>query len=869
MKHSLYCLLMVGFLSLSGCSDTPEEKSADAQRHLSTAKAYQAQGQYRAALIEARNAASKSQQPQEALEVLASIYNQIGAHGAAIALLEKHAQQQYPLQLLLAEAYLGQQKYQSAIKLLSGLTADQNPQKYFELLSLAALAGQDKELADSSINRLVTLLGDSPLKYYWQAQQAAYNQEFAEAQKHLQTLVEKEPNNSKAWILKGNVALVSGALADAENYFSKALTLQTNSDILTAEKILVLTQLTEVLNRLGRMSEAYRYQKLLADANPESSAAQQKYNQALTLFQKGQLQEAETLLAELRAQFPQDKNTATLLGLVEFQQGDAQQAAQLFDQVIDPETATASVLQAAALAKLRSQQMDDALALLQSAAEKQPKNPEVLTTYAMALLDKSPNDNQAIALLEKSLALNPQQIRVYLVLARHQLRQKNSAKALAYLQTAFKQQPGDLLVQQALFGLFWQEKQLEPLASAQAQLPKDNPARQLFWQGWLALQQNNYPAAAEAFNRALAQNPNPEAYLAQVGLAQTLERQQQGDAALTAWQRALDANPQLIPAYARYLSLAKQLNRTDAVAPYLRALSEKTPAWQPQAVLAEWLGTQARWDDAVAAAQIAYDKSQQTPSLKPLLARLYWQKAQSLRSSDAEQSRQWLSKGLQLQPENADLFGGLLELQLAAKNFTQAQQLVDEYAKTAAPPAAVLYMRGLLAEAQEKPSDALSLYRESFRSQANDKAADGQLRILQKTQQREAAKAFLEQWIAQQPRNPKPRLYLAMAAQQAGDKAQAQKAYEDLLSQQAESVVALNNLAWLYHESGNPQALALAQKAYALAPQSAQVLDTYGWLLVHSGDKTQGIALLEKALQLAQDQEDIKRHLQEAKSVQK
>src|SRR5690606_38635273 len=120
---------------------------------------------------------------------------------------------------------------------------------------------------------------------------------------------------------------------------------------------------------------------LLADANPEGQVVQQKFSDAMELYQQGKFPDAETLLKEIHEQFPTDKNTGTLLGLVQFQQGDDTEAMDMFDQFVDPETATSSVIQAAALAKFRTNKVDDAVALLKSAAENQPNDAIILATY--------------------------------------------------------------------------------------------------------------------------------------------------------------------------------------------------------------------------------------------------------------------------------------------------------------------------------------------------------------------------------------------------------------------------------------------------------------------------------------------------------
>ena len=62
------------------------------------------------------------------------------------------------------------------------------------------------------------------------------------------------------------------------------------------------------------------------------------------------------------------------------------------------------------------------------------------------------------------------------------------------------------------------------------------------------------------------------------------------------------------------------------------------------------------------------------------------------------------------------------------------------------------------------------------------------------------------------------------------------------------------------HEMGDQRALATAREAYALAPQSAAIMDTLGWILVRSGQVPEGLALLEKAAAGANVSPEIKYH---------
>ena len=109
---------------------------------------------------------------------------------------------------------------------------------------------------------------------------------------------------------------------------------------------------------------------------------------------------------------------------------------------------------------------------------------------------------------------------------------------------------------------------------------------------------------------------------------------------------------------------------------------------------------------------------------------------------------------------------------------------------------------------------------------------------------------ILTQWLAAHPADGEVSMALAQYDAGNGERAEAIRIYEQLNRQTVRpDPVILNNLAWLYADAGDPHAVATAQQALALAPRSAQVMDTDGWVLFHSGKTQDGIAMLEKARQ--------------------
>ena len=165
----------------------------------------------------------------------------------------------------------------------------------------------------------------------------------------------------------------------------------------------------------------------------------------------------------------------------------------------------------------------------------------------------------------------------------------------------------------------------------------------------------------------------------------------------------------------------------------------------------------------------------------------------------------------------------------------------------------------------EKQMDkAIDVYQQAYKIQPNDKVlftlAD--LFIAQKKQPE--AISLLNRALEKDPKNVGIHFKLASIYQQENDFKQAEAHYDAMLTQQTDNVLALNNLAYLYFQKNDPRALDLAKRAYDKAPESAAVLDTYGYILIKQGQPKVGLPILEKAAGLAPKANDIQFHLAEA-----
>jgi Tfp pilus assembly protein PilF len=122
--------------------------------------------------------------------------------------------------------------------------------------------------------------------------------------------------------------------------------------------------------------------------------------------------------------------------------------------------------------------------------------------------------------------------------------------------------------------------------------------------------------------------------------------------------------------------------------------------------------------------------------------------------------------------------------------------------------------------------------------------------------------------LEQNPLNTAMRLLLAQGYQTDGKNDMAAREYQKVMEIAPEDPVALNNLAWMYMESGDQRAEDYARRAYALDPENSSIIDTLGWILVQKGAVDEGAELLRSAAERSPDSSEIQYHLAAAMAKQ-
>ncbi len=153
---------------------------------------------------------------------------------------------------------------------------------------------------------------------------------------------------------------------------------------------------------------------------------------------------------------------------------------------------------------------------------------------------------------------------------------------------------------------------------------------------------------------------------------------------------------------------------------------------------------------------------------------------------------------------------------------------------------------GDVAQARGQRDAATAAYRKAHEL---DRTTGSLMRLFAHTvtQDRAAGIRLAEQWLASKPGDRAVLRALADTQFVAGNLAGARKSYEALLRILPNEPEAINNLANVLLVQNDPGALAMAERAMALAPTAPHIVGTVGWASFKSGQTDRALQLLRDA----------------------
>ncbi|KPQ01382.1 tetratricopeptide repeat protein [Marinobacter sp. HL-58] len=862
-------------LALAGCGgDNDEEMSQEDIEYLShmdQSRFFQRQGELKASTLEARSAIEI--QPDQIEPYLVIINNLVTAGDARNAerqldqlvdnVGEKAIDQQNlnDASLIRAEARLIKQEYEDALAALNELKdPDRTQQLKSSLLrgEIHLAAGRPNE-AEEAYSAARETDGSAARPLIGLSKVAFTQGDRDKADDYIAQAEELDPEHVELWLWKAEIAHSEEDWPEAEQAYINALETIGQIDVMTYKKYETMSALIDVLREQGKSSEAFVYEEILAKSAP--GTIKSNLEAAQEAFNSGELNDAGRYLEEVLAQVPEHEQASLMLGLVRFRQGRAEEAEDLLAPVADMgDSEQARKLLAATRLQMRDPEgARDILANM----ENQDSDPETLALVGIASL-VSGDTESGEQFIEKSLELAPDNTNLRLRYATYLIRSGKTDKAIKQANQVLESDPESeqarMLVVQAHVSAKNNDEAINAASDWVEEQP-DNVAA-LVTRGNVAANADNIEQAKEFYQRAVeADKENPAGLNALGDLARIRNER---DEARDYYRRAIEMSPDNRQALR---GLSSVMERKELTTLMERIREQNPEAYGPRLVLLEstLINNDTEQADELTASLLEREGESDPAPAESLVASIYHGIATQLAEREkTEQASDVLRRGRILFPDNEEIGIQAAAIQFTQGNTNEAREILRDVKQQHPESAAPFRVEARYFERQEEHKEAAELYQLALDKEETAELEVAHARALARSGSRSKAIESLENARKKFPRNPQILMNLAMLHQEDEAPEKAISPYEELLEITPRNVVALNNLAWIYHEKGDDRAMELARKAFELSSDNAAVADTYGWILFKAGETEDSLPVLEKAHELQPDSEEIAMHLAEA-----
>lgn len=685
----------------------------------------------------------------------------------------------------------------------------------------------------------------------------------------LATLVETDADSAAAWSSYGLALASAGDVAAAAEALRRADALGERQLDLT-RRVTVLATRVEVLLIESKLDEARAVQQSLTRLAPDSLAS--RYVASRIAMAANDYPTAVSELRRVLDAAPNLIQARLMLSMTFIAQGNLEQASKELVALSEEVPDNVVARQLLAQVRMRLDDPDGALRMLVPALGTDSGNAEV-----NALIDAARSQlgaAQSVALLEQMLAKEPDNSGLQTQLATAYLQSGSPEKATELLKRG-----GDTADARRAAVLIGAIAAAEGSPAARAQvdaLIAANPADTRFAQlsATFYARTGDRDTARRVLENALAKGADPGTILfALAQLEWSVGNRAAADAMLS---RLLQRDPKNLAAHMAAGQVALARRDLSAARTHFEAVRAARPeSADARLLLAQVALTESdgkRADELIAdAVKIApanvavrnasgilnlnfgradralehFRAAVQMDSADPLAWFNLARTQRSLGQSGA--ARESLDKALAAKPDWLPANAALVALDIESRDIDAAVARVAQLRKASPKNAKVRVLEGDVYGATQQFVEASASYAAAYELAPSLAIAnkDSRARVAGNLP---AATRLIERWLAAHPEDLEARVMLADVAMRRQEYAAAAAHYRVLVDARPTDVVALNNLAWIYHEIGDPRGVDIARQAVKLAPNSAAVNDTLGWMLVQDGKVDEGLGYLTTAI---------------------
>ncbi|MBV1881380.1 MAG: tetratricopeptide repeat protein [Pseudomonadales bacterium] len=385
-------------------------------------------------------------------------------------------------------------------------------------------------------------------------------------------------------------------------------------------------------------------------------------------------------------------------------------------------------------------------------------------------------------------------------------------------------------------------------------------------QGLAHLKLGNLDESRKSLNKALTIKPGH--LPAQITMANLHITEKNYDDALQIYNKTLEKNPNSMVALKGVMDATTAQGKPENGIKILKKLKKKHPeSINPTLILSASHLKNREYDDAIQYAQQASKLKPDNQKINHLLATTYYLKSTSLiAEKDVPGALKFVRKAHKKSPNSIPILLANIKLEMQSNNKALGEKIAQKFIQNNPENHQGFEILGDIQIRQSRFIEAVENLEKAWAISQNHLLGMKLFRAKNALRQDDDSLKHLQQWATNSDDDPERQFTLAMAYQESQQPAKAIEQYEAVLQRKPDHVVSLNNLAWLYQEAGHEDAERLAKKASELAPKSAAVIDTYGWILVLQDKNDAGIKVLKRALELAPKNKYIIQHLAEAQA---
>ena len=858
------------FLSvlLTACSDSPEKM-------LASAKDFLGKNDNKSAVIQLKNALQSNPNLAEARFLLGKALLQGGDAVGAETELRKARDLKHPddeVIPLLARALLAQGQFRKLTDEFEKVELFQAPAKAAFKTTLAsgwAAQGKPEPFHAALAAALLAQPGYAPALIA-QARAKAGSGDLDAALATMDEVLAKTPKDEEALRLKAEVLLYAKN-QPTEALANYRLAVQAKPNYMAGQVGII-----NILLQQGTLAEAEQeidVLKKFAGGHPQT-----RYLQGQLAYQKRDFKVAREQAQQLLKMTPDNPRALQLAGAVEFQLNSLLQAEGYLSKALFAAPELALTRRMLVLTYLRSGQVAKALATLPANLAKNDRDGDMLTVAGQAYLQNG-DVVRAKEYFTRAAKLDPKNPYKRTSLAMTQLMGGQADEGFGELQD-IAAADSSTVADMALISAHLQRKEFDAALKAIEALEKKKPTdpQAAHLQGRTLLAKNDTAGARKSFERAVGIDANyfpSVAALAGLDLADKKPQE-----AKKRFEALVVKDPKNVQAL---VALAELAARAEAPKEEVATLIGKAVAANPSeaaphllliefhlrnkdvklALAAAQNALVALPDnpdvlDVMGRAQMAAGETNQAITTYTKLASLQPQSPQAqlrlagvhLAAKNPESAAISLRKALDIKPDLLEAQRGLAGLAVQANKLPDALAVSRDIQKQRPKEAAGYVIEGDIHAANKSWEPAAAAYRNGLKQVASPELAIKLHTVLSMNAKKVEADKLAAEWQNGNPKDPAFPFYLGDRATTANDYSQAEKHYQQVLKLQPNNAVAFNNLAWITGKLGKDGAVALAEKANTLVPNTPAFMDTLAMLLSENNESAKALELQKKAISL-------------------